>query len=374
MLKSAAALALLLASPAAVAIAATEGPPSAIAAAQRIATPEGIQSLELVDVGDGKQWISIRGRNRANPVLLVIHGGPGTPTMPVSWAWQAPWEDFFTVVNWDQRGVGRNAAGADRAHLVATTSLDRIVADGEAVIDHLRRRLGEDKVALLGFSWGSIVGVELARRVPQKISVYSAVGQAVGTAFEPVVIAEAKAAAMAAGDAEGVAALAAIDPRPGPDGRFPIAQAQAARRVAMRHDGMWYGHDSLAAMNDIAALSPDYRPADVEAFREGAAWLGQSAVARDLQTTDLRSVTRLEVPVVVLQGRYDLATVHKAAEAWVEALSAPSKTFITFERSSHFVMLEEPGRFLQALLTHVLPPAGGSPPFEPRPRGGGPKP
>lgn len=369
MLKSVAALALLLVAPAAVAGAAMERPSSVIAAAQRIATPEGIQSLELVDVGDGKQWISIRGRNRANPVLLVIHGGPGTPTMPLSWAWQAPWEDFFTVVNWDQRGVGRNAAGADRAQLVATTSLDRIVTDGEAVIDHLRRRLGKDKVAILGFSWGSIVGVKLAQKVPQKISVYSAVGQAVGTAYEPVVLAEAKAAAAAAGDTEGVAALAALDPRSGPDGRFSIKQAQAARKVAMRHDGMWYGHNSLAAMNEMAALSPDYGPADVEAFRAGAAWMAESQVARDLQTTDLRSVTRLEVPVVVLQGRYDLATVHQAAEAWVAALSAPSKQFLTFERSSHFVMLEEPGRFLQALLTHVLPAAGGAPPFTPRPRG-----
>jgi pimeloyl-ACP methyl ester carboxylesterase len=368
MQKSVAALALALASPAAAAGAAAEPPSAAIAAAQRIATPEGVEALEQVDVGDGKQWISIRGRNRANPVLLVIHGGPGTPTMPVSWAWQSPWEDFFTVVNWDQRGVGRNAAGADRAQLVATTSLDRIVMDGEAVVDHLRRRLGKDKVAVLGFSWGSIVGVKLAQKVPGKISVYSAVGQAVGTAYEPVLIAEAKAAAQAAGDAEGVAALAAIDPRPGPDGRFPIRQAQAARRVAMRYDGMWYGHDSLAAMNDMAALSPDYGLADVEAFRTGASWLSESAVARDLQTTDLRTVTRLEVPVVVLQGRYDLATVHKAAEAWVGALSAPSKQFITFERSSHFVMLEEPGRFLQALMTHVLPAAGGSPDFAMLPR------
>jgi pimeloyl-ACP methyl ester carboxylesterase len=372
MLKALAVLALALAPVAAAAGAAGGLPASAIAEAQRIATPEGIQSLEQVDVGDGKQWISIRGRNRANPVLLVIHGGPGTPTMPISWAWQAPWEDFFTVVNWDQRGVGRNAADADRAQLVATTSLDRIVADGEAVIDHLTRRLGKDKVAVLGFSWGSIVGVRLAQKVPQKISVYSAVGQAVSTAYEPVLIAEAKAAAGAAGDAEGVAALAAIDPTPGPDGRFSIQQAQAARRVAMRYDGMWYGHDSLAAMNDIAALSPDYRPADVEAFRKGAPWLSESAVARDLQTVDLRTVRRLEVPVVVLQGRYDLATVYPAAKAWVEALSAPSKQFVTFERSSHFVMLEEPGRFLQALLMHVLPAAGGSPAFEELPRGGGP--
>ena len=78
-----------------------------IASAQKIASPEGIDLLEQVDVGDQRQWISIRGRNKQNPVLLVIHGGPGTPSMPVSCTYQAPWEDYFTVVNWDQRGVGK---------------------------------------------------------------------------------------------------------------------------------------------------------------------------------------------------------------------------------------------------------------------------
>ena len=102
-----------------------------IAEGRRIVTPEGIERLEQVDVGDGdRQWISIRGRNLANPVLLVIHGGPGTPTMPLAWAFQSPWEDFFTVVHWEQRGVGKNNATTDRAALLPTMTMACIVADG----------------------------------------------------------------------------------------------------------------------------------------------------------------------------------------------------------------------------------------------------
>jgi hypothetical protein len=39
--------------------------------------------------------------------LLFLHGGPASTDMPVSWAFQTPWEDYFTVVQWDQRGAAR---------------------------------------------------------------------------------------------------------------------------------------------------------------------------------------------------------------------------------------------------------------------------
>ena len=69
-----------------------------IAELRRIHTPEGIESLEQVSIGETRQWVSIRGQHRDNPVILFIHGGPGTPMMPMTWAYQTPCEDFFTVV------------------------------------------------------------------------------------------------------------------------------------------------------------------------------------------------------------------------------------------------------------------------------------
>lgn len=339
-----------------------------LAALRRIATPEGIERLEQVDVGGDRQWISIRGRNRANPVLLVIHGGPGTAEMPLGWAFQTPWEDFFTVVHWDQRGVGKNAAAADREALLPTLSLERILEDGEAVIDHLRETLSKERVALLGYSWGAMVGVQLAKRLPSKVSVYAGVGQAISTAVEPMTQGETLAAAERAGDAEAVRELRALDLSPHADGSLPLDQVRILRRHAWRYNGMWYGHPNLEAMADMAALAPEYDDADVAAFRAGSAWIMQGPLARDIVACDLRTVTALSVPVVLLLGRYDLATPYAAAVAWLEALKAPAKRLVTFERSAHFTMLEEPGRFLLALVQQVLPHTEGAPDFEPRPR------
>jgi hypothetical protein len=82
----------------------------AMAANQKVA-PGGIDELKAVEIGGIKQWISVRGNDPHNPILLYLHGGPGAPMMPESWTYQRPWEDFFTVVQWDQRGSGKTLTG-----------------------------------------------------------------------------------------------------------------------------------------------------------------------------------------------------------------------------------------------------------------------
>src|SRR3546814_10586812 len=78
------------------------------------------------------------GRDRRNPILLFIHGGPASTEMPVNWLYQGAWEDYFTVVQWDQRGAGKTAASNDAAAVTPTITIDRMTADGEALVAHLR--------------------------------------------------------------------------------------------------------------------------------------------------------------------------------------------------------------------------------------------
>jgi hypothetical protein len=114
-----------------------------IAESQAIASG-GVDELKTVDIGDIKQWIRVRGTNPANPILLFIHGGPGSPMMPESWIFQRPWEDFFTVVQWDQRGAGKTFAASGRQP-DKSMSLDQIQADAEQLIDLLRQTYGKKK-------------------------------------------------------------------------------------------------------------------------------------------------------------------------------------------------------------------------------------
>lgn len=321
---------------------------------QRIATPEGIDTLFPITVGDNKQWVSIRGLNRANPVLLFIHGGPASPTMPSSWAFQKPWEDFFTVVQWDQRGTGKSFTGIDTARAGKAWSVDDIVGDAIVVIDSLRHLLGKRKVVVLGHSWGSIVGVTLAARRPDLLHAYVGVGQVMAWSQEQYLYDRVMELSKAHHLDSAVADLQRIAPYPRPDGTAYLEGTMTVRRWANRFHGGWYGQPSLAVVGEMSALSPDYTDADVAMENAGSAFAG-GRLFNALLTVDLRKYNRLEVPVFVLQGRYDLYTPYAVARDWAATVQAPTKRFITFERSAHYPFLAEPGRFLMTLVQEVLP-------------------
>jgi dipeptidyl aminopeptidase/acylaminoacyl peptidase len=137
----------------------------AVADSQRV-TPGGISELKAIEINGIKQWISIRGNDPRNPILLFLHGGPGSPMMAESWTFQKPWEDFFTVVQWDQRGAGKTFGEAGRK-VDPSMTVDQMQADAEAVVDWLRRTYQKPKIFLLGHSWGSILGVKVAQHHPE---------------------------------------------------------------------------------------------------------------------------------------------------------------------------------------------------------------
>ena len=125
-------------------------------AARAASAPVPIDQSDFVPIGGIDQWISIKGQDRANPVLLVVHGGPGEAQWPRA-AKYKPWEAAFTVVQWDQRGAGHTYGryGTSTPDL----NLARISKDGVELADYLCRSLGKKKIIVLGHSWGSIVAV-----------------------------------------------------------------------------------------------------------------------------------------------------------------------------------------------------------------------
>jgi proline iminopeptidase len=325
---------------------------------QKVRTPEGIESLEQVELGGVKQWISIRGQNNNNPVLLFIHGGPGSPEMPQRWLWQRPIEDYFTVVQWDQRGVGKNAITHDSATIAPTLSLDRIVQDAAELSELLRRRFGQPKIVVMGHSWGSMVGLTLASRRPDLMHVYVGIGQVVSTVAEHDIWIGARERALAAGNQQALRELDSIAPYPAADGKFDLGKAMLARKWGTLYNGLWYGVPTQELMFDIGDWGPEYTPEDIKANSRNGSWAGGKLLT-ELQSFDFRTrVPAVKVPVVIMQGRWDLLTAYKPARAYFQQLKAPSKKLVTFERSGHLPMIEEPGRFLVTLVNDVLPLTG----------------
>jgi proline iminopeptidase len=147
-----------------------------IADARKIVTPDGVERLEKLRIGGIDQWASIRGTDKRNPVILLIHGGPGYISMPMSWWFTRGWEEYFTVVQWDQRGAGKTYLLNDPSKIAPTLTPERMIADTEEIAAWARKEFGKDKIFVLGHSWGSYLGLELAKRHPDWLHAYIGVG------------------------------------------------------------------------------------------------------------------------------------------------------------------------------------------------------
>src|ERR1700741_1624199 len=95
-------------------------PHATLAATQKVVSDNGVDEAKAVEIGGIKQWITVRGKDRRNPILLVIHGGPAAPDLPDRYLFEGPWTDYFTVVEWDQRGAGKTFALNDPAVVAPT--------------------------------------------------------------------------------------------------------------------------------------------------------------------------------------------------------------------------------------------------------------
>ena len=73
-----------------------------------ITEANGIEIFEEINIGGFKQWIQVRSRDKDNPILLFLHGGPGAGFLAIAHTCQDTWEEHFTVVQWDQRGAGKS--------------------------------------------------------------------------------------------------------------------------------------------------------------------------------------------------------------------------------------------------------------------------
>lgn len=128
-----------------------------------------IAEIKYLSLGGLDQWVMIRGENIANPLLILLHGGPGFSEMRLFRTHNAALEKHFTVVYWDQRGAGKSF---DPAIPLATMTVEQFIADLDALVDAACARTGRPKVTIFGHSWGSVLGPLYAARFPAKVAAY----------------------------------------------------------------------------------------------------------------------------------------------------------------------------------------------------------
>ena len=321
---------------------------------RKIVSPNGVDERIKLRIGGIDQWLSIRGHDRRNPILLFIHGGPASVVMPVSYTFQTPWEDYFTVVQWDQRGAGKTYAANSEEQMAPGMNVEDMTRDAEQVVQYLRKHYGKEKIFLLGHSWGTVLGTRLARQHPEWFHAYIGVGQVVNMRRnEAIGFDFALREARADHNEQAVSELEALQPYPGDE---PLTLARMATRSKWEtwYGGVAYGRHDFSWYADAWGLSPDYDQRDIDAIGKGSLFT-LTHLLQPLIDLDLDDVTEFRCPVILFVGQHDYTTSHELAEQWFEHVRAPSKRMVLFADSAHMPMQEQPGRFLVHLVTDVLP-------------------
>ena len=325
---------------------------------EAIVSENGIASLEPVVLGGVEQWVLIRGYDVSNPVLVFLHGGPGSPAMPYARFSFGGLARDFTVVSWDQRGCGKSYYEGRSA---ASITLDRMLADTHELIQMMQARFGVEKVYLMGLSWGSTLGTLTARDHPELLHAYIGVGQVVDVERSvPVAHAAAMARATELGRDDAIAALSAIQVD-------PVDWDQLGELGGWLEElGLGDIHDASLIPGFVAEAGPltEYTAANEAAEDAWQALYDASPLRTDetwFRTLDMISqVPRIEVPVFFLAGRYDYKTPGVLVEEYLNALEAPAgKRMFWFENSAHVPFIEERPAFHPLMIDTVLPLSGG---------------
>lgn len=308
--------------------------------------PGSIASLETVDLNGSQQWISIRGKDTSKPVLLFLAGGPGGSQLATARFALGGLEDHFVVVNWDQPGAGKSFDSVTRS----TLTPERYIQDAHALIEVLRERFGEEKIYLVGESWGSALGVMLVQRYPELFHAFIGTGQMVAFLENDLMCYQfATNWAEERGDTAKLNKLIEQGPPP------YYGKGMSLKESTFLMDTFNYMNENPAiadngfsTFRDLAA--PEYGLYDKLSWFRGVIQT-LDVVYPQLWEVDFRKqATQLDVPVYFLIGRHDINAPTVLTEQYYDLFQAPHKEIIWFEHSGHTPWVSESGRFVQEVV------------------------
>lgn len=287
----------------------------------------------FVTIGGIEQWVVIRGENCANPVVLIVHGGPGNPSTPFADNLYGSWEKDFTLVQWDQRGSGKTfARNPDTANHPLTMKL--LASDGVEMAAYATRHLGKRQVILFGGSWGSALAVNMLKLKPELFSAYQGSSQMVEyRANQNATYQRALEITRAAGDKDALAALEALGAPPWQNPRaFGIV-----RRITRRYeqkatqpspDAWW----TFPAQYETADYKAAYTDGEDYSYIQLVGMKGDGMLSR----VDLPALgTTFLMPIFIIQGKQDLLTMPSVTKAYFDRIKAPVKKYILLDRVGH---------------------------------------
>ena len=303
-----------------------------------MAQPQSIDEGLFVPINGEEQWITIRGRDLRNPVLLWLHGGPG-----IAMSGQAPlffdWEKDFTIIQWDQPGGGATFA-KNMAKGEGPLTRARYTKDGIAVAEFVRDHLHTDKMVLMGISWGTELGLRMIHERPELFSAYVGTAQVVdGPRGNKLGYELALKAARERGDQTAITELTKAGPPP-----YKKVEDFFVRQKYVFPPGLPASPEEKAATARFAKLlsappPPDahYIAKDMPQFDGVKQFLAvQAQVLPEAGKFEaVKLGTRFPMPMFFFEGENDINTPTALAKEFFDEITAPAKGFEIIKGAGH---------------------------------------
>ena len=302
----------------------------------------------FVPINGVEQGLFLRGKDLRNPVLLFVHGGPGMPEFWLNLLYPTALEEIFTVCWWDQRGAGISNIDGVQETLI---TMDQLVSDTLEVTRYLQARFGQDKIFLLGHSFGSVIALQAAAKAPELYRAYIGMGQVTRQMDSELLANQYMVEALRSqGDLREAETLQRFAP-PWAEG-LP-RDYEGIRDSTMHQLGIGTTRTMRSVITGIflpVLASPAYTLSEKVALWRGK-WSANSArLWTEMLHLDLpRLVPRLKIPAYFIHGAYDYTVSYQLLKTYFNELEAPAKGLYTFPDSAHSPLFEDPDRARTAL-------------------------
>lgn len=315
-----------------------------------------VAEIAYPEINGIEQFVLLRGKNIDNPVLLMLHGGPGSPQAHMNLKYNSELEDHFVVVQWDQRGAGASYSEEIPEN---TMTIEQFIEDTYAVTQYLKQRFNKEKIFILGHSWGSYLGMRTIHKYPDEYIAYIGIGQvsdqrkSEDLSYEFVLN-----MAKQTNNTEAIEQLELIG--------APKNGAYENPQQAMMIQRQWVTEFGGAAVGKTNKDLIDFFVMPLIKFEEykikhkmnyfkGIVFTQTAMWDQMFNNQLVDKVTQVEVPVYVFQGKHDYQTLHSLAKIYIDSLKAPYKEFITFENSAHMLPYNnERERFINTVVNKVM--------------------
>ncbi|KMY54330.1 proline iminopeptidase [Bacillus sp. FJAT-27231] len=307
-----------------------------------------ISELRKIIIGGIEQWLLIRGENKNNPLLLLVHGGPGAAQIGFNRDYQQDLEKHFIVVNWDQRGAGLSYS---KKIPTETMNIPQFLNDLNELTIYLKKEFQKEKMFLIGHSWGSILGMLAVNKYPEHYFHYFGVSQVVS-------MSEAEALsydllvkrANELNNEQAIKKLKEIGKPPWDNLKFDKVHQ---KYLEMLGGGISRDGKLVKDMAKKLLKSKEYTIFDVVKLVNGQLF-SMKAMINELREFDLKNeIKMVHVPITIIMGRHDLTVPPQPTQEFFNHLQAPSKEWVYFEQSAHSPNYEEQEKFTQIIIEKI---------------------